>query len=51
MAPASVRRCSTPRSSLPPRLAQEHWVELIAIGNGTASREIDRLGAELIRLK
>src|SRR5260370_5255995 len=32
------------------RLAQEHRVELIAIGNGTASRETDRLGAELIRL-
>jgi uncharacterized protein len=30
------------------RLAQEHRVELIAIGNGTASRETDRLGAELI---
>jgi protein Tex len=30
-------------------LAQEHRVELIAIGNGTASRETDRLGAELIR--
>jgi uncharacterized protein len=32
------------------RLVQEHRVELIAIGNGTASRETDRLGAELIRL-
>jgi uncharacterized protein len=32
------------------RLAKEHRVELIAIGNGTASRETDRLGAELIRL-
>jgi protein Tex len=32
------------------RLAQEHRVELIAIGNGTASRETDRLGAALIRL-
>src|SRR5246127_4310557 len=32
------------------RLAREHGVELIAIGNGTASRETDRLGAELIRL-
>jgi uncharacterized protein len=32
------------------RLAQEHRVELIAIGNGTGSRETDRLGAELIRL-
>src|SRR5215471_5619531 len=31
-------------------LAQEHRVELIAIGNGTASRETDRLAAELIRL-
>jgi uncharacterized protein len=30
--------------------AREHRVELIAIGNGTASRETDRLGAELIRL-
>jgi uncharacterized protein len=32
------------------RLAQEHRVELLAIGNGTASRETDRLGGELIRL-
>jgi uncharacterized protein len=32
------------------RLADEHRVELIAIGNGTASRETDRLAAELIRL-
>jgi protein Tex len=32
------------------RLAAEHRVELIAIGNGTASRETDRLTAELIRL-
>ena len=31
------------------RLAGEHRVELMAIGNGTASRETDRLGAELIR--
>jgi hypothetical protein len=31
------------------RLAVEHRVELIAIGKGTASRETDRLGAELIR--
>ncbi|MTE21729.1 S1 RNA-binding domain-containing protein [Streptomyces sp. TRM43335] len=29
------------------RLAREHRVELIAIGNGTASRETDRLAAEL----
>ncbi|MBO0739467.1 MAG: RNA-binding transcriptional accessory protein, partial [Alphaproteobacteria bacterium] len=32
------------------RVAREHRVELIAIGNGTASRETDRLAAELIRL-
>jgi uncharacterized protein len=32
------------------RLAQDHRVELVAIGNGTASRETDRLAAELIRL-
>ncbi len=32
------------------RLAREHRVELIAIGNGTASRETDRLSSELIRL-
>jgi len=31
------------------RLTKEHRVELIAIGNGTASRETDRLAAELIR--
>ncbi|MFE0643616.1 Tex family protein [Streptomyces sp. NPDC058877] len=30
------------------RLAREHAVELIAIGNGTASRETDKLAAELI---
>jgi uncharacterized protein len=30
------------------RLAAEHQVELIAIGNGTASRETDKLAAELI---
>lgn len=31
------------------RLAQKHSVELVAIGNGTASRETDRLAADLIR--
>ena len=31
------------------RLAREHRVELIAIGNGTASRETDKLAAELIQ--
>ncbi len=33
------------------RLAAEHAVELIAIGNGTASRETDRLAGELIRAR
>ena len=31
------------------QLAAEHHVDLIAIGNGTASRETDRLAADLIR--
>jgi uncharacterized protein len=32
------------------RLAQQHNVELISIGNGTASRETDKLAGELIKL-
>jgi protein Tex len=31
------------------RLAQQHHAELIAIGNGTASRETDRLATDLIK--
>ncbi|WP_214412220.1 Tex family protein [Sphaerisporangium fuscum] len=31
------------------RLAQQHAVELIAIGNGTASRETDKLAGDLIK--
>ncbi|MEV7964456.1 Tex family protein [Sphaerisporangium sp. NPDC088356] len=31
------------------RLAREHSVELIAIGNGTASRETDKLAGDLIK--
>ncbi|SEQ00113.1 uncharacterized protein SAMN05444745_103135 [Arthrobacter sp. OV608] len=31
------------------RLARQHGVELVAIGNGTASRETDKLAAELIK--
>ncbi|MDO5687226.1 MAG: Tex family protein [Neisseria sp.] len=31
------------------RLVKQHGVKLIAIGNGTASRETDRLAAELIK--
>ncbi|HKN98295.1 MAG TPA: Tex family protein, partial [Pseudonocardiaceae bacterium] len=33
------------------KLASAHRVELIAIGNGTASRETDKLAADLIRLR
>jgi uncharacterized protein len=32
------------------KLARQHGVELIAIGNGTASRETDKLATELVRL-
>lgn len=32
------------------RLAKAHQVDLIAIGNGTASRETDKLAADLIKL-
>ena len=32
------------------KLAKQHDVELIAIGNGTASRETDQLAADLIKL-
>jgi uncharacterized protein len=32
------------------RLAKQHRVELIAIGNGTASRETDKLATELVKL-
>jgi uncharacterized protein len=31
------------------RLARAHGVELVAIGNGTASRETDRLAADLVK--
>ncbi len=31
------------------RLARQHGVELVAIGNGTASRETDKLAADLIK--
>jgi uncharacterized protein len=32
------------------KLAQKHRVDLIAIGNGTASRETDKLATELVKL-
>ncbi|WP_053206430.1 Tex family protein [Jiangella muralis] len=31
------------------RLAREHQVDLVAIGNGTASRETDKLAADLVK--
>ncbi|HEX3648768.1 MAG TPA: Tex family protein, partial [Pseudonocardiaceae bacterium] len=33
------------------KLAKAHQVDLVAIGNGTASRETDKLAADLIRLR
>jgi uncharacterized protein len=33
------------------KLARDHRVELVAIGNGTASRETDKLTTELVRLQ
>ncbi|PXY26980.1 Tex family protein [Prauserella muralis] len=33
------------------KLAHEHDVQLIAIGNGTASRETDKLAGELVKLR
>ncbi|WP_325049272.1 Tex family protein, partial [Jiangella rhizosphaerae] len=33
------------------RLVREHGVELVAIGNGTASRETDKLAADLVKLR
>jgi uncharacterized protein len=33
------------------RLAEAHHVDLVAIGNGTASRETDKLAADLIKLR
>jgi uncharacterized protein len=56
--PAGGSGGSSPRASSPgwddsiavlTRLAAAHHVELIAIGNGTASRETDRLAAALIK--
>ena len=32
------------------RLAEKHQVELVAIGNGTASRETDKLAGDLVKL-
>src|SRR5690606_29331504 len=32
------------------KLSEKHGVQLIAIGNGTASRETDKLAGELIKL-
>ncbi|WP_407080018.1 Tex family protein [Arthrobacter jinronghuae] len=46
---APVRRWDDALATLA-GLVKQHGVELIAIGNGTASRETDKLAAELIRL-
>ncbi|UWX97680.1 RNA-binding transcriptional accessory protein [Arthrobacter zhaoxinii] len=46
---APMRRWDDALASLE-RLVRQHGVELIAIGNGTASRETDKLAAELIKL-
>ncbi|MCC3291706.1 Tex family protein [Arthrobacter sp. zg-Y1110] len=45
---APVRRWDDALATLA-GLVKQHGVELIAIGNGTASRETDKLAAELIR--
>ena len=48
--PARAGRTSgTSRSPRWPGSPAHHQVELIAIGNGTASRETDKLAAELIK--
>jgi uncharacterized protein len=59
--PHQLKRAAAPGSAAAPgagwaksletlaRLAAAHQVELIAIGNGTASRETDRLAADLMR--
>ena len=47
--PSKPGRAGRRRSPSSARLAAAHQVELIAIGNGTASRETDRLAADLMR--
>ena len=48
--PHEPRRAWTESLAILGRLCKEHKVELIAIGNGTASRETDKLAAELVAL-
>jgi uncharacterized protein len=48
--PHEPRRAWDESTAVLARLAKQHKVELIAIGNGTASRETDRLAADLIKL-
>jgi protein Tex len=43
------RRCDEALATLG-KLATQHRVELISIGNGTASRETDKLASELVKL-
>ena len=44
----SRARTGTARCARSPRCARRHGVQLIAIGNGTASRETDKLAADLM---
>ncbi|KRA31861.1 RNA-binding transcriptional accessory protein [Rhodanobacter sp. Root627] len=47
--PLEPRRQWTESLAALARLCKQHGVDLIAIGNGTASRETDKLAAELIK--
>jgi uncharacterized protein len=48
--PHEPRRAWTESLAILGRLCKEHKVELIAIGNGTASRETDKLASELVAI-
>jgi protein Tex len=48
--PHEPRRQWTEALAILGKLAVQHKVELIAIGNGTASRETDKLASELVRV-
>ncbi len=48
--PHEPRRAWTELLAVLGRLCKEHKVELIAIGNGTASRETDKLASELVAI-
>src|SRR5262249_29828090 len=48
--PHDPHRQGTEAYAIPGKLAKQHKVELISIGNGTASRETDKLAIELTKL-